>query len=255
MITLFALDWTVIALLFFTIALAGMVHGALGLGFPLVATPIVAVILDVRSAILLTLLPTVVVNIATIVGSANYVTSVRQHVPLIVAALAGSLLGAYVLAISDPNPFRLMLALLIGLFLWVSHTNKVPRKWLQANVLPAMLIFGLLSGFSTGTTNVMVAVLIIFFIAMETARPIMVPALNTCFMVGKLSQIVVLSAAGLVSMALLIETTSLALTGLASLLVGQRIRDKIPVATYKRLLHILLAGLAATLLLQFSTTL
>jgi uncharacterized protein len=252
MITLLQLDWSLIALLFATMILAGLVHGALGLGFPMVATPIVAIFLDVRSAILLTLLPTVVVNIASIVGTANYVDNVRRHGLLVVMALIGSLLGAYVLAIADPNPFRLVLALLIGLFLWTSHSNKVPREWFKAHVPLAMVLFGLLSGFSAGTTNVMVAVLIIFFIAMETPRPTMVPVMNTCFMIGKLSQILILSVAGFISATLLVETIPLAAAGLGALLVGQRLRDRIPVATYRRLLHILLAGLAVTLIVQFS---
>jgi len=44
---------------------AGLVHGTLGLGFPMVATPILATMMDVRSAILVTLLPTMAVNIAS----------------------------------------------------------------------------------------------------------------------------------------------------------------------------------------------
>ena len=37
--------------------LAGLIHGTLGLGFPLVATPLLALFTDVRTAILITLLP------------------------------------------------------------------------------------------------------------------------------------------------------------------------------------------------------
>ena len=36
---------------------AGAVHGTLGLGFPMTATPLRALLVDVRSAILITLLP------------------------------------------------------------------------------------------------------------------------------------------------------------------------------------------------------
>ena len=43
---------------------AGLVHGTLGMGFPLVATPLLSLMLDVRTAILLTLLPTAAVNVA-----------------------------------------------------------------------------------------------------------------------------------------------------------------------------------------------
>jgi len=39
---------------------AGQAHGMPGLGLPMMATPILAILFDVRSAIRLTLLPTVV---------------------------------------------------------------------------------------------------------------------------------------------------------------------------------------------------
>lgn len=252
MVSLMQMDWPVILAVYMVMMLAGLVHGALGLGFPMVATPLVAVFLDVRTAILLTLLPTVTVNVASIISSANYKSGLVRFWPLTVFTLLGSLIGAYVLAIADPSPFRLALAALILLFLWTSHANRLPRAWMHANIGLAMVLFGLAAGFSAGTTNVMVAILIIFFLSLEVARPVMVPVLNTCFMIGKLSQIVVLSMAGLVGTALLLETIAPAAAGLVALLVGQRIRDHIPVEIYRRVLHGLLVLLAVILLAQFA---
>ena len=45
---------------------AGLVHGTLGLGFQMMATPLLAMITDVRSAVLITLIPTMAVNIVSI---------------------------------------------------------------------------------------------------------------------------------------------------------------------------------------------
>ena len=70
----------------------------------------------------------------------------------------------------------------------------------------AMVLFGFFAGLAGGTTNVMVAILIVFFLSIEVPRTSMVPALNACFLVGKVSQIAVLSIAGLVSFTLLYET-------------------------------------------------
>ena len=50
--------------------------------------------------------------------------------------------------------------------------------------ITAMLMFGAASGFAAGTTNVMVAVLIIYFLAIDLPRPTMVPIMNTCFGAG-----------------------------------------------------------------------
>ena len=50
------------------------------LDFP-VSTPLIALLVDVRSAILLTLLPTVAVNIASIVGGKGYGESLKRFGP------------------------------------------------------------------------------------------------------------------------------------------------------------------------------
>jgi uncharacterized membrane protein YfcA len=232
-------------------AFAGLVHGTLGLGFPVVATPLVAALFDVRTAILLTLLPTVTVNIASIVGSKGYTGSLRRFWPLVVAGLVGAVAGSAVLATVSPEPFKLLLAVLIGLFLWASQSGRVPGAWLTAFPLPAMLGVGLAAGFAGGTTNVMVAILIIYFLAIELPRVSMVPIMNTCFLVGKLSQIAVLWGAGLATAALLAQTLPFAITALVTVLLGQRMRNRVAVSTYRRVLHWLLAVLAMLLLYQF----
>lgn len=41
---------------------AGIVHGTLGFGFPMMATPLFALFLDLKKAVLFTLFPTIAVN-------------------------------------------------------------------------------------------------------------------------------------------------------------------------------------------------
>ncbi|MEM7207993.1 MAG: sulfite exporter TauE/SafE family protein [Pseudomonadota bacterium] len=248
---LLSLDPVLIVVVVAVMLFAGLVHGTLGLGFPMVATPILAIFFDVRSAILLTLLPTVAVNVVSIWHSPDSVENVRRFFPLIAFSLLGALIGALILASVDPSPFRIVLAALIALYLVSNRIGRIRGDWLQQNLFAAMVLFGLVAGLSAGTTNVMVAVLIIFFLALETPRESMVPALNSCFLMGKLAQIVVLSFAGFVTWTLLAETSPLALVGVAALLAGQRIRASIPVDTYRRVLHGLLVLLAVVLIAQF----
>ena len=251
MLPLLQLDWPLMIAILSIMLFAGLVHGTLGLGFPMVATPMLAAFFDVRSAILITLLPTIAVNIASIWNSRNSLDSVGRFSPLIVFVLPGSLAGAYILAIADPAPFRLALAGLIFLYLWTNISGRLPRRWLASNVMLAMILYGFLAGFAGGTTNVMVAILIVFFLSLEVPRSSMVPALNTCFLIGKVSQIAVLSLAGLVTFTLILETLPLALAAVLALLFGQRIRAKIAVDIYRRILHGLLVILAGILIVQF----
>ena len=251
MLSLLDLNWPMLLMVVSVMLFAGLVHGTLGLGFPMVATPMLAVSFDVRSAILITLFPTVAVNLMSIWNSRETLHEVRRYSPLIGFTLLGSIVGAYVLAITDPDPFRLLLAGLILLYLWTNQTGRVSLEWIKSHLILAMMVFGLLAGLSGGTTNVMVAILIIFFLSLNVPRMIMVPALNSCFLVGKISQIAVLSIAGLVTMSLIVETAPLALAAVVALIFGQRLREKIAIEVYRRILQILLGVLAMVLTVQF----
>lgn len=249
MISLLQFDTPVLFAVVCVILFAGLVHGTLGLGFPMVATPILATMMDVRSAILITLLPTMAVNIASIVNSRASLAGTRPFMPLVGFALLGSIAGAAVLAVTDPAPFRIVLAGLILLYLWSSL--RISKQWLDDNSLLAMAGFGILAGLAAGTTNVMIAVLIIYFLSLNTPRATMVPTLNACFLVGKASQFAVLAIAGLFGISLIIETIPLALAAIIALLVGQRLQSRIQVSTYQSILRKLLLLLAAILVFQF----
>ena len=248
MFSILQFDPLVIAAILGVMLFAGLVHGTLGLGFPMVATPILATMMDVRSAILVTLLPTMAVNIASIVSSRAALEETRSFLPLIGFCLFGSIIGAAVLALVDPAPFRILLAGLILLYLW--NGLRFSRAWLERHAFLAMAGFGIAAGLSAGTTNVMVAILIILFLSLDTPRTTMVPTLNACFFVGKASQIVVLAVAGFVSLGLVLETTPLALAAVGALYLGQRLQARIDVATYQAILRKLLLLLAIILLVQ-----
>lgn len=230
---------------------AGLVHGTLGLGFPMVATPILATMMDVRSAILVTLIPTMAVNIASIYRGEASMQAVKPFLPLVWFTLLGSIVGSSILALTDPAPFRIVLAGLILMYLSSTYIARIPAHWLSARPLLAMALFGICAGIAGGTTNVMVAILIIYFLSLETSRGVMVPVLNSCFLVGKLSQIVVLAIAGFVGISLVLETIPLALAAVAALMLGQRLQKRIRVETYQGILRKLLVLLAAILIVQF----
>ena len=228
--------------------LAGWVHGALGLGFPMIATPLIAIFVDVKIAILITLLPTVTVNVASVASADKVLPVINKYKVLLVATLAGGVVGAMVIAHADPSPFRLLLAALIVLFIFSARLN---RKLPIGSGDATLGMFGLVAGFSGGTTNVMVAVLIIYFFANNTPRGEMVGSMNFCFLIGKLSQIAVFTMAGLITIPSLLYTSPLALIALAALFFGQRVAQTIPVERYKRILYAVLLLLAVVLVVQF----
>ncbi len=232
---------------FVVFSFAGLVHGTLGLGFPLVATPLLALTSDMREAILVTLLPTAVLNVASVLRGGNWGESVGRFWPLALWSVIGSAVGSRLLVTLDPRPFLLVLAALIGLYLLVSRADSLSLGWAQRSPRASMLVFGLLAGLSAGTTNVMVPILIIYTAEMGLDRTAMVQVFNLSFLCGKLAQIGVFAEAGEITGEVLVASLPLSIVALATLTAGARIRDRIPVETYRRAIRVVLAGLGLLL--------
>lgn len=230
---------------------AGLVHGTMGLGFPIVATPILCVFLDVRLAIVLTLLPVVVVNIASVVTSGVKLVEIRPFLLLAFFAVIGTIVGARLLIVFDPEPFKLVLALLIVLWLSANYLFSGGINWIDSRPRTAMVIFGFAAGVAAGSTNVMVAVLIIYVIEIDLPRDRSVAVLNFCFLSGKLTQIATFASAGLVSLPIMLTNVGLASVALVSLLAGVRLGRNIALDSYRQILRLMLGILAVVLIGQY----
>lgn len=239
------------ALFALIVFVAGLAHGTLGLGFPLITTPLLALFMDVRSAILVTLLPTAAVNTASVLRGGEWQQSVGRYWPLAAYALAGSVAGTAFIIISDPRPFKMVLALLILLYLASERLGKLRMHWVAAHPAWSMPVFGLIAGLAAGSTNVMVPILIIFALESGLRANAMVQVFNLCFLAGKLSQIAMFAGAGLFDTDLLITTAPLAAVALVALWAGMTVRSRIPAETYRTLVKWVLLLLALILIVQY----
>ena len=231
--------------------LAGLVHGTLGFGFPMVATPMLALVTDVRSAIILTLLPTLAVNIPSILHGGRWSESIGRHWPLALYIVLGSVIGTNVLIVSDPGPFRLLLAAMIVLYLVPQRPGGTALHLLVERRQLGYALFGLAAGFLAGTVNVMVPLLIIFTLELGLATTAMVQLFNLCFLSGKVAQLCTFVVTWVIDATLLVETLPLIVAAGASLWLGMRLRARIEAATYKRWLRGTLAIVAVLLCGQF----
>lgn len=231
--------------------LAGLIHGTLGLGFPLVATPLLALFTDVRTAILITLLPTASVNVVSILKGGRWSESIGRFWPLAVFAVLGSIAGTRFLVVSDPAPFKLLLAALVLLYLSVSRVKAFRMAWVSKHLGLSMIVFGLVAGLAAGTTNVMVPILIIYTLELGLERTAMVQVFNLCFLSGKLTQIAVFAHAGMLTGNLLLSTTPLAIVAVAALFGGMMLTHRIPTDIYRTIVRRVLLVLALVLIAQF----
>ncbi len=240
------------ALAIVVMALAGFVHGALGLGFPLVATPLLALVTDVKTAIVCTLLPALTAIVISVVKGGRPMAVVRQYWTLPVYMIAGSYLGARLLVASNPTPFLLMLAFSILAYLNLQRMQVVAARLIGVHQGVARAAFGLAAGVFESTANVSAPVLLIFFLSTNLPSVALVQALNLCFLAGKTSQSLTLAYGGGIPAGVWVSTLPFAAVGAAGLLTGIRVRSRIDAETYRAWLKRALWVIAALLIGQFA---
>jgi len=233
------------------IAFSGLVHGTLGLGFPMMATPLLALFFDVQTAILVTLFPTVAVNIGSIIYGGHWKESIGRYWPLAFFTIFGSILGSHFLIASDPSPFRLLLAGIILIYLNVERLGQLPMGWIKKYPLASMALFGVVGGFLAGSVNVMVPILVIFALELGLKTTAMIQVFNLCFLAGKLSQIGVFYSFGFLDMTTVMDSIPVIIVAILALFIGIVMRRHIQAKLYKKILKRLLLVVSCVLIAEY----
>src|SRR5438876_9100359 len=101
----------VLGWLLFAVVFAGLIHGALGFGFPFVATPLIAIATDMRTAVITLVMPTLAITVVNIAKSGPLVPVLKRFWKIPFFSLLGSVIGTSVFIIAPGVPYLLILAL------------------------------------------------------------------------------------------------------------------------------------------------
>jgi uncharacterized membrane protein YfcA len=234
------------------IALAGWVQGALGLGFPLLATPLIALVTDMRSAVILVLLPCIAAIVTGMVKGGPLRPVLARFWMMPVYMFIGAAIGTRLFIAYPAVPYALVLAAIILIYLNLDRLGKTDWPLLTQYDKPFAVVFGVLAGVSEGTANVAAPPLVIYFLAAGVTPLTLAQALNICFLTGKTTQFAILAWVGGVSLAQWAVTLPLAALATITALRGVRIRNRVDAATYRIWLKRALFAMALILLAQYA---
>ncbi|MFM9888337.1 MAG: sulfite exporter TauE/SafE family protein [Burkholderiales bacterium] len=247
-----SLSWWAVAWIGLVTLMSGFVHGALGFGYPLIAMPLLYLVLDAKAAIVIILLPTFVLSIANAIIGGRWSESIVRFWYLPLAIMTGAFFGTRIVITADPAPFMLLLALVLLLYLNINRLGGSKLGWMKRVPVPATIVAGLLGGWVESSTNMNLPVLLILFQGLEVGPRAMVQVANFCGIGGKAAQMAGWSTTDDVTIAFwmnMLPWVGLSAIGLAT---GARIRIRIEPATYMRWLRAFLWVMAVALLMQFA---
>lgn len=236
------------------VAVGAVIHGAMGFGFPMIPTPLLALVVDVRSAVLHLVLPSIIINLVSILRGGRWDVSIGRHWPLGLFAVIGSIAGTRLLIHTDPTPYKPLMAATLLLYLNGPRLG-FKMEWVRRRRWLAFTLFGLVSGLLGGTVNAMVPPLAIYVLEVGLTPIAMVQLLNFCFLFGKIAQAATFVEAGMLTVRVGWACLPLCLAALLAAYFGVSIRARIPEAVYRRWIRAALLLIAISLVIQYGLSL
>jgi uncharacterized membrane protein YfcA len=232
--------------------LAAFVKGATGLGFPLIATPMVALLLDIRTAIAVLILPNLFMDSAQVIRDGIPYDVIRRFSSLILPTIVGVFLGTMVLVKTPLWVLNLCLGVMVLIFV---ASNLAKFDFIISLRAEKILspIFGFVSGFLNGMTNAAGPTLAIYLYSLKLEKRAFVKSIATIFMITKLTQLVAISTWNLFNWETITLSVQVLLFTLAGFYAGIKAQDRVNQRNFNRGLLILLSVIGVVLLLRALT--
>jgi uncharacterized membrane protein YfcA len=229
--------------------IAGFVKGASGMGFPLIATPTVALLLDIRVAITILIIPNLVMDVTQVLRGGFPFFVLRRFGGLASLTIIGVFLGTKVLVTLPLWILNLCLGTMILVFVlsnWLRFEFTVPAEMERTLNLPA----GLISGFLNGMTNAAGPALAMYFYSLRLQKTEFIKSISAMFIVTKLSQLAAVSTWNLFDSYTLSLSLFVTLFVLIGFYGGLKTQDRIDHTTFSRALLVLLFVIGTMLVVR-----
>jgi len=235
-----------------SLLLAAFIKGATGLGFPLIATPAIALLLDIRTAVTVLILPNLFMDSAQVIRGGFPYDVLRRFSSLIVPTIIGVFLGTMVLVKTPLWVLNLCLGIMVVAFV-ISNMLKFEFTILPRSERILSPIFGLITGFLNGMTNAAGPTLAIYFYSLKLDKRTFVKSLATIFVTTKLSQLVAISTWNLFNRETVLLSVQVLLFTLAGFYAGVKAQDRVNQRNFNRGLMVLLSLIGMILIVRAVT--
>lgn len=237
-----ALDPLRFGLILLTIFGAGIVKGAIGFGFPLVAIPLISSVWDARHAVLLVSLASLVNNVGVAARGGGSRRTFGRFWPVLVGMAIGTTGGAFLLA-SVPSSVLAMIvgcaAVVFACLALLKPDLAVPPHLERYLALPMGLCGGLLGG-STGIAGPFV---VSYTHALKLSKREFVYFLTLLYLLAAIIQVVTYTQLGLFDALTIGMGLASCLPNFLGVGVGFRIQDRIDHTLFRRLV-VLVIGIS-----------
>jgi len=219
--------------------LAAFVKGTSGMGFPLIATPMVALLLDIRTAVVILIIPNLLMDATQIFRGRLSIAIFRRFKWLLLWTILGVFLGTKVLVMLPGWVLNLTLGITVLAFVaWSLLRVEFNISGQREKILSPVV--GIVGGFLNGMTNAAGPVPAIYLYSLRLPKVEFIKSIATIFIVTKLSQLAAVSTWNLFDRATLELSLGVTLFVLAGFYLGLKAQDRVNQKAFERALLALL---------------
>ena len=229
--------------------LGGLSKGATGIGLPLIAVPVAAIILPPKVAIALMAGPILASNLWMVVTSPQTPAMARRFWPLLLLSLPFCALGTYVLVSVPVHILEIWLGAavlaVVALQLFPFRPQIPPRHEKLASA-----VTGIVGGTLQGVSGFSGPAFSIFLLSIRADKNTFAVACTVVFFVSSRPLVAILTVEGVLAGQEWLVSALLPLPVLFGVWCGQRVRHRIPEARFRAVLLCLLAVIGTPLMLE-----
>ena len=241
-----ALDATSLAIVVGASLLGSFVKAVTGMGYPLIAVPLLTLALGIEAAIAIVALPNLVANATLNYGVRAHRRDTRDLPMLVGAGVVGAVAGTFLLVELPEQP--LLAALALTIFAFVIQRARNPELRLAAATTRRWSpLAGTLAGLSQGALGVSGPIVAMWLHGYRLEKDAYVFAITLLFLTTGAAQLAVLLAADVYDRERLLASALALVATVAVIPLGTRLRARLDNATFERLILALLLVSGASL--------
>ncbi len=217
-----------------SLIIAGLTKGAIGVGMPIVALPLLALFIDIKAAVILLTIPLILSNIPQALEGGNTAAAARALWPVLAGMVPGLLAGVYFL-VNDSLPVATLCAgvalIIVAVIMMISAKIAIPGRY-QA---PSGIMAGFLGGLLGGTAALPGPIVFTYLIGKGLRGKQFTKEASLFLVISSALLALVLSSSNQVSWTEWAWSLAALVPVGLGMFLGRHIRDRISAENFKRL--------------------
>jgi uncharacterized membrane protein YfcA len=234
---------SLIALLTGSLVIAGLIKGVIGVGMPIVAFPMLSMLVDIQTAVMLLSMPLVLSNIPQALEGGFVAQTLLSLAPVLVGMIPGVWIGVAVLLNVDPAVAKMAAG--ASVILVAALTLLAPKLQIKRPMIgPVGLGAGFCGGLLGGIAALAGPPVLIFLLAKGLSGRAFTKEASMFLVASSALLASALTSSRQFDWRDVLISTLATVPVVAGMLVGQKVRDAVPADAFKTLvvLVVLLSG-------------